>query len=341
MRVEHRHALRRSRASGRGCLTDVRAMRPQGSPVERSLAATGTDGRITTRVWVYADRDESRHGHLHFDGYVEDVTPLRATEQALRQAEKLAALGQLVSGVAHELNNPLSAILLFTEDLLATERPAEEQEALGIIAQQARRSRAIVRDLLSFVRSREVMREPIEPMRISSIRSSARSFPQLAAAWRHACTSTCARRRVGDSRRPRGDRAGGDESRRSTGRRRSGSWRQRVRLRDRASRRPSIVIEVVGRRSGIPDRSCCRGSSSPSSPRSRWVRAPASGFRCHSGSCSSTVGRSPWKTASRRTVAAPASPFGFPCPPSPSPVDEATRRRLSSADDGAAARATF
>jgi PAS domain S-box-containing protein len=135
--------------------------RPQGTPVD--VPWRHKDGRvITTRVWVYADRDGA--GHIrHFDGYVEDVTPMRATEQALRQAEKLAALGQLVSGVAHELNNPLSAILLFTEDLLTTDRPAEEHEALGIIAQQARRSRAIVRDLLSFVRSREVIREPVEP----------------------------------------------------------------------------------------------------------------------------------------------------------------------------------
>jgi PAS domain S-box-containing protein len=135
--------------------------RPHGTPVD--VPWRRKDGRvITTRVWVYADRDES--GRIkYFDGYVEDVTPLRATEQALRQSEKLAAVGQLVSGVAHELNNPLSAILLFTEDLLASERSDEEQEALGIIAQQARRSRAIVRDLLSFVRSRDVMREPIEP----------------------------------------------------------------------------------------------------------------------------------------------------------------------------------
>ncbi len=134
--------------------------RPQGMPVD--VQWRRKDGRpIITRVWVYADRDAD--GRIrHFDGYVEDVTPIRATEQALRQAEKLAALGQLVSGVAHELNNPLSAILLFTEDLLATDRPAEEHEALGIIAQQARRSRAIVRDLLSFVRSRDVMRESVE-----------------------------------------------------------------------------------------------------------------------------------------------------------------------------------
>ena len=120
------------------------------------------DGRaITTRVWVYAGRDES--GAIeYFDGFVEDVTVIRETELALRQAEKLASLGELVSGVAHELNNPLSAMLLFAEDLLGSEHRPEEREALSIIAQQARRSRSIVRDLLSFARNRDAVREPVD-----------------------------------------------------------------------------------------------------------------------------------------------------------------------------------
>ncbi len=135
-------------------------IRQHGVPVE--IPWRRKDGQsITARVWVYGQRDE--HGAItHLDGFVENVTTLRATEQALRQAEKLAALGELVSGVAHELNNPLSAILLFTEDLLLNERRAEERDALGIIAQQARRSRAIVRDLLSFARNRDAVREPVE-----------------------------------------------------------------------------------------------------------------------------------------------------------------------------------
>src|SRR5690349_8488395 len=115
---------------------------------------------VTVRISARAYRDE--RGSVWFsEGFVEDVTPLRAVEQALRQSEKLAALGRLVSGVAHELNNPLASILHFAEDLLDDPRPADDLEALSIIRDQARRSRAIVRDLLAFVRMRETPREPV------------------------------------------------------------------------------------------------------------------------------------------------------------------------------------
>ena len=91
---------------------------------------------MTVRVSARAYRDE--RGSLWFsEGFVENITPLRAAEQALRQSEKLAALGQLVSGVAHELNNPLAAILHFAEDLLEDERTAADHEALSVIRDQA------------------------------------------------------------------------------------------------------------------------------------------------------------------------------------------------------------
>jgi PAS domain S-box-containing protein len=115
---------------------------------------------VTVRVSARAYRDE--RGSVWFsEGFVENVMPLRAAEQAVRQSEKLAALGQLVSGVAHELNNPLAAILHFAEDLLDDPRSPADHEALSVIRDQARRSRSIVRDLLSFVRSRESAKERV------------------------------------------------------------------------------------------------------------------------------------------------------------------------------------
>src|SRR6185369_39608 len=114
-------------------------------------------------IVVRARADHDDGGLVWFsEGFVESVAPLRAAEQALRQSEKLAALGQLVSGVAHELNNPLAAILHFAEDLLDDERTAEDLEALSVIRDQARRSRTIVRDLLSFVRFRDAARERVQ-----------------------------------------------------------------------------------------------------------------------------------------------------------------------------------
>ena len=120
----------------------------------------GDDSLVTVRLSARAYRDDRGDVWL-WQGYAEDVTSLRATEGALRRSERLAAVGQLISGVAHELNNPLSSIMHFAEDLLSDDRSTDDAEALGVIRDQARRSRAIVRDLLSFVHQRDANAEPV------------------------------------------------------------------------------------------------------------------------------------------------------------------------------------
>lgn len=118
-----------------------------GSTEPRSFRTTlaplrDADGRVTGGAAVWADVTEA-------------VEAERDREQLLArlaEAERLDSLGQLVSGVAHELNNPLAAILSFTEDLLDDVRPNDDRMALQVIQSQALRSRTIVRDLLTFVR---------------------------------------------------------------------------------------------------------------------------------------------------------------------------------------------
>ncbi len=92
-----------------------------------------------------------------------DITDAVLLQAKLAHSEKMATIGRLVSGVAHEVNNPLAAILGFTDLLLENpEVPASAREDLKIILQETQRTKVIVQDLLSFARQRPVQRELVQ-----------------------------------------------------------------------------------------------------------------------------------------------------------------------------------
>ncbi|MFA6241031.1 MAG: [Fe-Fe] hydrogenase large subunit C-terminal domain-containing protein, partial [Candidatus Hydrogenedentales bacterium] len=88
---------------------------------------------------------------------------LAKTQAALRQSEKLATMGQLAAGIAHEINNPLGVVLMYAH-ILREERTADAEldEDLSLIVEQADRCKKIVAGLLHFARQNEVQLQPTD-----------------------------------------------------------------------------------------------------------------------------------------------------------------------------------
>jgi PAS domain S-box-containing protein len=149
--VDHRAAYvaePRVRRMGRGL--DLAARRRDGSefPVEISLSYVRTP-----------------HG-LRAMAFVTDISERLLLERASRQAEKLAALGALSAGVAHELNNPLGIVTSRIELMLLEderqELPQSVRDDLAVLYRQTQRVSQLVHGLLSFARPTAPQRGPVQ-----------------------------------------------------------------------------------------------------------------------------------------------------------------------------------
>jgi two-component system cell cycle sensor histidine kinase/response regulator CckA len=135
-------------------------------------------------VEVTAHAESSRDG-LHIDALIRDVTERKRLEDQARdlyhqllQAEKLAALGQTISGVAHELNNPLATILTWAERLSQREVDEQMKRGLEAILGESERAAKIVRNLLTFARKRNTTRAMVDLNLIVRETLALRSYEQ-------------------------------------------------------------------------------------------------------------------------------------------------------------------
>jgi PAS domain S-box-containing protein len=106
------------------------------------------------------------HGKFVFDdkgqpvevvGVVRDITERKRMEEQIIMQDRLASVGQLTSGLAHELNNPLTSVINYSSLLLDRELPEDVKQDISVIRDEARRTADIVKSLIAFTR-----KQPLE-----------------------------------------------------------------------------------------------------------------------------------------------------------------------------------
>src|SRR4051812_15139012 len=141
--------------------------------------------RVAIWIEVTAHAGRQPDGGLRVEALMRDVSERKRLEDQARdlynqllQAEKLAALGQTISGVAHELNNPLATILTWAERL--SQRTVDDQTKRGLetILSESERAAKIVRNLLTFARKRHTTRAMVDLNQVVRETIALRSYEQ-------------------------------------------------------------------------------------------------------------------------------------------------------------------
>jgi len=100
----------------------------------------------------------------NFKGYVgidRDITERRQMQEQLVIADRLASVGELAAGIAHELNNPLTGVIGFSQMLMDREMPEDVRQDMQVVYSEAQRASQVVKNLLTFARKHTVAKEKV------------------------------------------------------------------------------------------------------------------------------------------------------------------------------------
>ena len=148
---EDRPALQRA-------IRDAAAMKSDIAPVDVGIIGEGSAAR-SARLFVSGSEGEGGGATI----YALDTTEQRALKESFAQSQKMQAVGQLAGGIAHDFNNVLTAIIGFSDLLLANHRPTDPSfQDIMQIKQNANRAAALTRQLLAFSRRQTLRPEVLQ-----------------------------------------------------------------------------------------------------------------------------------------------------------------------------------
>ncbi len=136
-----------------GSLGELMARMERDGFVKDYETALRKENGSEVQVLISATYRKDEHNDVcGYECIIKDITERKRMEERIRQADKLASIGQLAAGVAHEINNPLSIVIGYTGLLMKESPEGRAREDLAVIRNNAGLCKKIVEDLLNFAR---------------------------------------------------------------------------------------------------------------------------------------------------------------------------------------------
>lgn len=141
-------------------IKEISEMLEKGSSGITHCTSMRKDGSEYPAAWSAAVLRDYASQPIGFVVIAIDTTEQQKMQQQLMIADRLASMGQLVAGIAHEINNPLTGVVGFSELVLKNHLADDVREDLEIVNKEAKRAAGVIRELLTFVRNQKTDKVP-------------------------------------------------------------------------------------------------------------------------------------------------------------------------------------